>query len=114
MHTYRITVTQTEYDLIEKNARALSLSRGAYARMLLQEAKMLQEEKCNFGIYIPFNPSNKEKEKRHIVIWTYLPDDLHDFFVKMSSVAKGLTHGQIARIYLMDMLERKQAQKEGK
>lgn len=103
-HTYKIPVTQKEYEQIEKAARQKGLKKSAYIRMLLQEARSIQENYCRSGIYISYC---EESERRTIYLYTNVQDELHDFFLNMA-VRLRLKPGKIAQIYLSDMLEKEE------
>lgn len=101
MFTYGIPVSKQEYDIIEKICSERHLTRTGMIRMLLAEAIDEYNQKCCFGLYVPFGNTEFEKYKQ---IHFYVTKDMKDFFGKLARSAGGMKEGQVVRQFLIPKL----------
>lgn len=100
-YTYRVPVSETEHEQIDRICKSKHLSRSASIRMLLTEAVREYRKRCTGNLMISLEYTDFV---RYDYVQTYVPKEIYDFFCELSKAAGGLSEIQLVRHFLISKL----------
>lgn len=105
MKTYRIPVSEAEYERLESLRKRKQLKKSSMIRMLLTEAVSEYKKNGYKSISISLNHTDFVK---YDYVQTYVSDDIKDFFCELSKAAGGIAEGQLVRQFLIAELKKEE------